>query len=52
VTWKAALLGDAASGTVVQGLPNGKHVLELQGAEGVRAVPVYRASAIIPASQK
>ena len=42
VTWKAVLLGDPAAGTVVQGLPNGKHVLELQGAEGVRAVRVYR----------
>jgi hypothetical protein len=42
VTWKATLLGDAAAGTVVQGLPNGKHVLELKGADGVRAVRVYR----------
>jgi hypothetical protein len=46
------LLGDEASGTVVQGLPNGKHTLELQGAEGVTAVRVYRPSVLIPASQK
>ncbi len=52
VKWTAALLGDQASGTVVQGLPNGKHTLELPGAEGVTAVRVYKPSAIIPASQK
>jgi hypothetical protein len=52
IKWKAALLGDPTSGTVVQGLPNGKHVLELQGAEGVQAVRIYRPSASIPASQK
>ncbi|HLY75812.1 MAG TPA: SGNH/GDSL hydrolase family protein [Planctomycetota bacterium] len=45
VTWKAVLLGDEASGTVAQGLPNGKHLLELSGAEGVHAVRVYRPSA-------
>jgi hypothetical protein len=45
VKWKAVLLGDEASGTVVQGLPNGKHLLELSGAEGVHAVRVYRPSA-------
>lgn len=41
IKWKAVLLGDPASGTVIQGLPNGKHVLELQGAEGVAAIRVY-----------
>jgi hypothetical protein len=45
IKWKAVLLGDPASGTVAQGLPNGKHVLELSGAEGVQAVRVYRPSA-------
>jgi hypothetical protein len=44
VKWKAALLGDEASGTVVQGLPNGKHVLELVGAEGVQAIRIYQPS--------
>jgi hypothetical protein len=52
VKWKAVLLGDEASGTVVQGLPNGKHTLELSGVQGVTAVRVYRPSDIIPASQK
>jgi len=42
VKWKATLLGDEAAGTVVQGLPNGRHVLELVGAEGVQAIRVYR----------
>jgi hypothetical protein len=42
VKWKAVLLGDPAAGTVVQGLPNGKHVLELADAVGVQAVRVYR----------
>ncbi|HEV3028604.1 MAG TPA: SGNH/GDSL hydrolase family protein [Planctomycetota bacterium] len=31
VKWKAVLLGEEASGTVVQGLPAGRHVLELSG---------------------
>jgi len=42
ITWKAVLLGDPASGTVVQGLPPGRHVLELTGAVGVQAVRIYR----------
>ncbi|HUR38926.1 MAG TPA: SGNH/GDSL hydrolase family protein [Planctomycetota bacterium] len=41
VKWKAVLLGDEAAGTVAQGLPNGKHVLELVGAEGVKEVRIY-----------
>jgi hypothetical protein len=28
----------------VQGLPNGKHVLELVGAEGVQAIRIYQPS--------
>ena len=52
VKWKAVLLGDEAAGTVVQGLPNGKHVLELPGAEGVQALRIYKPSLDVPASQK
>jgi len=51
VTWKAVLLA-AEPSTVVQGLPPGKHVLELKGGEGMAAVRIYRPSATNPASQK
>ncbi len=52
VKWKAVLLGDEAAGTVAQGLPNGKHTLELVGAEGVQAVRVYKPSANVSAPQE
>ena len=48
VKWKAALLGDPASGTLAQGLANGRHVLQVNGAAGALAVRVYRPS--VPAS--
>lgn len=52
VKWKATLLGDEASGTVAQGLPNGRHVLEVLDGEGVSSVRVYRPTANDSASQK
>ncbi|HZE98984.1 MAG TPA: SGNH/GDSL hydrolase family protein [Planctomycetota bacterium] len=51
IKWKATLLA-ADPSTVVQGLPPGKHVLELPGAEGVRAVRVYKPETFEAAPQK
>ena len=47
IKWKAvAMFADGWSGeeslTVAQGLPNGKHTLEIVGSAPIRAIRVYR----------
>jgi hypothetical protein len=53
IRWKAVAMGsDAWSGeetlTVAQGLPSGKHTLEIVGAAAVRAVRIYRPPVAAP----